>query len=307
LTVVSSDTIRQFSGRYPRIDDPLMRAAYLRGVRVSAIYYPPGTADWDQKAGQVALNEQTREYLYTAYTPLSVPYHVGSRPALERIVARVTNPSMTQREKALAILRYCHHGFRVDWPAVLPQKTLFLNACEEEVLKLGGGQCEDRSRVIICLCQVAGIPARLVAVYSHFRPEENYALHGGHAIVEVCVEDGWAFFDSLADFYCEIPGGRIASLWDLRTQPDLVEKQPDRVYRDCGSTREKFIAYRDEYLSTRAVATLANYFVWDGWRYDWKWVRIGYDANDPAAVEAKRRHKEITRQVLAEIGIKTEG
>ena len=48
-------TIQDYTGRYPRIDDPLMRAAYLRGVTVSAVYYPPGTADWDQKARQVEI------------------------------------------------------------------------------------------------------------------------------------------------------------------------------------------------------------------------------------------------------------
>ena len=65
-------TVQPYSGRYPRIDDPLMRAAYILGVEIAERFYPPGTADWDQKAGQVVLNEVTAEYLYTSFTPLTL-------------------------------------------------------------------------------------------------------------------------------------------------------------------------------------------------------------------------------------------
>jgi len=296
--------LREYQGRYPRIDDPLMRAAYLRGVRVSELHYPPGTADWDQKARQVLLNEETAPYLYSSYTPLDLHYVPGSRPQLERLANRVVRPGMKDREKVRAIIKYCHKGFREEFANPLPPKTMFLNASEEEILKLGGGQCEDRSRLIICLCQIAGIPARFIAVYSHFRPEENYKVHGGHAIIEIYVEGTWAFFDSsVLEFYCVRDDGRIASLWDLRRHPELVENQPESVHEDCGESRERFVWYRDEYLSTRSAATIANYFVWHGWRYDWRWVRIGSDPDDESCRRRKREEERIDREVLAEIGV----
>ena len=93
-----------------------------------------------------------------------------------------------------------------------------------------GGQCEDRSRLIICLCQIAGIPARLVASYMWWDPQDNYAMHGGHAIVEIFLEGGWAFFESLKrGFYCIREDGRIASLWDILQHPELAE----RLHRRC--------------------------------------------------------------------------
>ena len=299
--------IQQYAGRSPRIDDPLMRAAFERNMIVSSWYYPPGTADWDLNACQVLLNEETADYLYTAHTPLDLHYVPGSRPMLERLVHRIAPPAMTEREKVFAIIRYCHHGMKDDFKSPLPENTIILNATEEEILKFGGGQCEDRSRLIICLCQIAGISARYIAAASHFRPEEGYALHGGHAIVEIFMEGGWAFFDSSCmDFYCLRDDGRIASLWDLRQHPELVENQPDSVYQECGTTKEGFVAYRDNHLSTRAVASISNYFVWDGWRYDWTWVRICYDKSDEEHRQGKKKRAELRIKLLTDIGIPRE-
>lgn len=301
------DWLRPYIGRVPRIDDPLRQAIYKLGGMASAYYYPPGTADWDQKAKQLVLNEQTVEYAYTKFTPLEIRYQPGSRPVLERLVARIVKPGMSEREKVMAILKYCHGGYKADFPNPLPPNTIFLNAREEEVLKLGGGQCEDRSRVIICLCQVAGIPARLVAVYGYFCPENGYTTRGGHAIVEIFVDGGWAFFDSsLMDFYCLHPDGRFVSLWDILRNPELVENQPESVYRDCGTTREKFIWYRDEYVNSRADGTVSNYGVWDDWRYDWNWTRICYDKTDPGRVERRKFNLECRIKVLTEIGVPRE-
>lgn len=296
--------IQQYSGRNPRIDDALQRAAYQRGVRVSALYYPPGTADWDEKKSQVLLNGHTAEYLYTQHTPLTIDYVPGSRPQLERVVGRIVGPGMTEREKALAIVRYCVAGFRNDYPKPIPEKEVFLNASEEEILKLGGGQCDDRSRLIICLAQIAGLPSRFVAVYSHFRPEEDYKLVGGHAIQEIFIEGGWAFFDSsVMVFYCLRKDGRIASLWDVLSDPGIVERQPQEVLDDCGTTGERFLWYADTYLNPRSAASVSNYRASDYWRYDWHWVPITCDRDEPAYAESQKKHDRITREALAEIGI----
>ena len=83
----------------------------------------------------------------------------------------------------------------------------------------------------------------------------------------------------------------------------LVERQPESVLKDCGQTREKFLWYRDTFLTTRALASISNYWAADFWRYDWKWARISYDKSDPENIEGRRKREEITRRVLAEAGI----
>lgn len=289
--------LQPYTGRVPRIDDPLMRIAYLYDASGSEHFYGRGTADWDQKATQMALNEETADHLYTNFTPLNTHYVPGSRPVLERIVNRVIRPEMSEREKVFAILKYCHGGFLKEFPD--PKGKFFLNMMEEELLKNGGGQCEDRSRLICCLCQIAGIPARFVASYQYFVPEQGYRLRGGHAIVEIYLEGGWAFFDSLGDFYCLKQNGGIASLWELICNPQLVEAQPESVYKDCRKTKEQFVKYRDDYLTKKQVVTLTNYYVWDYWRYDWKW--IDYGGLQTPEHEAERRQSLI--KALKEIGV----
>lgn len=292
--------LRQYTGRFPRIDDPLMRAAYIYDVSISAYWYGRGTADWDQKAAQMVLNGDTSDYLYTSFTPLTLNYAPGSRPLLERIARRLVRPEMSTRAKVFAVLKYCHGGFRDEFPE--PKGKFFLNMREEELLQNGGGQCEDRARLICCLCQIAGLPARFVASYTRFVPEAGYAQRGGHAVVEIYIEGGWCFFDSLDDFYCLRPDGRIAGLWDLVCDPQLVAEQPEAVYKDCGKTRAEFVKYRDTNLNKKQVLTLTNYSVWDGWRYDWKW--IDYAGARTPAFQAERR--KLFLKLLNEIGVRAD-
>lgn len=104
----------------------------------------------------------------------------------------------------------------------------------------GGGQCEDRARLICCLCQIAGLPARFVASYTRFVPEAGYAQRGGYVIVEIYIEGGWCFFDSLDDFYCLRTGYlRELQLCDPALLPVCLEV-PLEV-RQSGSELEKFL------------------------------------------------------------------
>ncbi len=298
--------IRQYAGRRPRIDDPVKRAAYLMDMLNSEMVYPPGTADWDQKDRQVLLNEETVDYLYTAFTPLTLSYIPGSRPVLERIVNRIIKPGMTERERVLAIIKYCHHDFRDEWPSVLPKDVMVLNASEEELLKLNGGQCEDRSRLLCCLCQVAGIPARFLASYIRYLPEENYRTASGHALVEIYLEGGWAFFDSLRDWWCYRDDGRVASFWDYIVNPDIIKNHADTnpVFENCDVKPDVWTWFHDTFLNPASVLSITNYSASDYWRYDWKWKLSGKDAED--FQRRQKIKKENRRKLLAEIGVNVE-
>jgi len=113
-------------------------------------------------------------------------------------------------------------------------------------------------------------------------PGPEFKDHGGHAIVEVYIEGGWSFADSLRDFYCLRKDGEIASLRDLIRGPQFVEQQAEPLNKECGRTtnrgvrrtREWFIAYRDEYFMPNHVITGTNSRVWDHACYDWKWVPL---------------------------------
>src|SRR6516225_3250095 len=89
------------------LDDPLMK----RGVefwleRVFGFYGERGGGvDIEIIADQVALTKKTAEYLYSSYTPKEIKYVKGSRPLLEAVVRENVRDGMSDREKALALMR----------------------------------------------------------------------------------------------------------------------------------------------------------------------------------------------------------
>lgn len=283
-----------------------MRAAYLESTTTSDRFYGPGTADWDLKAGQIVLNRSTADYLYTRFTPTRPTYRPGLRPRLDAMVQGIVTPAMSERQKLHAILAYAYQGFRKDCTESPPKGTVWLNVIEEDIPRRGGGQCEDRARLILCLCQAAGIQARFIASYIYYRPDEGYKRHGGHAIVEAFIEGGWAFCDSCWGFHCLHADGRMASLWDIVHSPDLVHRQPEHVCRAFGRDAKWYAWYRDEYLTDRQVITLANYSAADYARYDWTPIRYDHAKGSPSRTQIEESSEALRGRLLREIGVPNE-
>ena len=126
------------------------------------------------------------EYLYAEHTPLEIRYVGGARPMLEAIVSEHVRESMSGREKALALMR----RVRDNRDAGLASPGLFNGGTEEELLKRGAIMCNEVSRLYACLCQIAGLPARL------------YCAHiSGHMMNEVYVDGQWAWVDAMKGIF----------------------------------------------------------------------------------------------------------
>ena len=140
------------------IDDPLTRrGCELWLERVLGFYGESGGVDVEVIDDQIILNAKTVDYLYSEYTPLEIRYQVGSRPVLEAVVAEHVRESMSDREKALALMR----RVRDNQDMGLASPGLFSGGTEEELMKRGAIMCNEVSRLYACLCQIAGLPARL--------------------------------------------------------------------------------------------------------------------------------------------------
>ena len=292
----------QYTGREPRIDDPVQRIGYALSMMGSGAYYKEGTFDYHQKSTQIVLNEETAGFIYSGFTPLETAYAPQSRPQLERLANRLCPDGLSDREKILALVDHVYRGAARENVDIFSGRKLFvLNAREEEVLKLNRCSCECNTRLIVCLAQIAGFPARCTASYSFVDPRRDYAFNGGHAMPEIHLEGGWALFDSDHGFFCLKEDGRIASLWDLRRDPSLVERQPDWVYNSFGRTRDCHLSFRKTFLSPHSVISFTNYSVDDHKGYDWKWIYIPGDREDPRRKALSREREALRKKLVGEL------
>jgi len=145
----------------------------------------------------VMYRPETARYLYTDYTPLEVRYRPGLLPTYEKLAAEITTPDQSPLEKAVSLLihgasRLRHPHMPPYGPEVRPDR----NCDDESLLQSGVGPCNEQARVFIRLCQVCGIPARVIQLfYSDTK--------SGHCIAEFYAEGEWRMAD--ASWFCVFP------------------------------------------------------------------------------------------------------
>ena len=249
------------------------------------------TADRVYHRDAITLCDETVDYLYTRYTPLQLKYKPGSRPALEKIVKRLTNNQMTDRQKALRLLA---------WVSAIPDLKpkyagpVTCGVTEEENIRQRNGNCGDLACILVCLCQIAGLPARIVAHYG--TPGLDGKMLSGHAVTEIYLEKRWAYMDIRGIVY-EWPDRRLASAIDLIRFPELARIQPPRVTRKIRPGYSTLKA--ESFFYARRVTKISNYFIWDAGQY--KYTRpaaapAGATAANARKLDAMRRRQKKTMQ-----------
>ena len=276
-------------------DDPRTRlGCRLWLERVLGSYGEDGGVDVEIVDVQLGLCSKTAGYLYSGFTPLKTRYVRGSRPLLEQTVAEVVKPGMTGRQKALALMRRCRDNRRRG----LARGDLFAGGTEEELLKLGAIQCNYISRVFVCLCQVAGMPARTFS--SHI---------SGHMMAEVCADGKWAWIDPMFGLAPVNDDDTPASAWELLQDSKLFERQPKRVWdhilppqatlgnheRDRRNLMYWMARFRDCYFNPLEAAALGNYFVWEHNRYTYPW---SLGSASPARLKEGVRREALNRKAM---------
>ena len=294
----------QYVGRkqcdgYP---DPLTREACRLWLERVLGYYgdDAGVVDVGIIDGQLPLTAETADHIYSEpFTPKKVNYRRGDRPMLERIVDSLVKPGMSDRDKALVLMRRCR-----DNPAhsALRGHGDFCGGSEEELIKRGAIMCNEISRVFACLAQVGGLPARVFS--SHIT---------GHMMNEVCVDGRWWWIDVMFGVYFYRPDGSPASAWDLLTDRSLFSRQKRATFADWSNehVRGPFPAahpracelnlayriarYRECYFNPKEAAAIGNYGLDSLARFSFPWHTAGADP----AREAVARHQlaQVTRKL----------
>lgn len=172
-----------------------------------------GSVDRVLMANMVRLCAATAQYIYGEYTQPQVRYIPGSRPALEEVLRDVLTPEAQAEERVVAISDYCS---RLAEEAPSDPGGLVLGGTEEEIILRGSDWCTDLARVGCVLCQVAGLPARIVYL------ADTSQAYSGHAIIEAYRDGVWGAADVTSGVVYRSREGKPVSTWELMCEPWLI-------------------------------------------------------------------------------------
>ena len=146
----------------------------------------------------IVFRPETADFLYSEYTPTNVPFRRGLLPKFEKLAALVTQDCASDTEKAVALLQ--RGASRVKHPQGPPcgdWVSANRNLDDEALLASGSGWCNEQARIFVRLCQVSGIPARIIQLF--YSDEKS-----GHCIAEFYADGRWCMAD--ATWFCVFPG-----------------------------------------------------------------------------------------------------
>ncbi|HXQ49079.1 MAG TPA: transglutaminase domain-containing protein [Thermoplasmata archaeon] len=179
--------------------------------------HPKGSIDRVLGESMVRLCPATTVRLYAEFTPTHVAYRPGMRPELERIVRTLGLADRSEEGRVAALVRFAS-GLA---PArSVPLEEMRFGGTEEEILTRGSDWCTDVARVACGLCQVAGLPSRLVVL------EDTGQAYSGHMIVETWRSGKWGAVDAIGNVVYRAEDGSPATTWELMSRPELLDAQP---------------------------------------------------------------------------------
>ncbi len=255
--VNNRDDLKAYAGREAaeRIVGELRRKAFLLNYEQLGINYGEGV-DFQLRREQVILCPQTAEFLYSEFTPSRVAYTKGSRPVLEQVAADAINDCRSEQDKALALMRFCRDLYLRGRRSM---DDYIYGGTEEQLIEKGEILCECLGRLFVALCEVVGVPARIV-------------MHdiGGHICAEAYVDGHWGYLDPTTGVYFLDSDGRLASTWEIWRDPSILHAQPEHVKADVTrrSTWEQRVWKCERmYFHPKEVTGFENYSLADAGRY----------------------------------------
>ncbi len=259
--VDTAEGLKAYTGKpaAKRIVGEARRNAYQLNEKQLGVNYGDNV-DYQLRLEQVMLCPQTVDYLYSDFTPKKIRYRRGMRPELDKVVKQVTAGCISDREKALALMRFCRDLYKKN-PDIKMADYIY-GGTEEQLITKPDILCETLSRLMVALCEVAGIPGRIV-------------MHdiGGHITTEIFIENAWGYIDPRAGIYFLKRDNAFASVWDLMRDPSIMRIQKGNVKADVSDKWTwEFRVWKCEHMffSPAEVNGFQNYSLMDHARYNYQ-------------------------------------
>ncbi len=195
----------------------------------------------------VYFRAETAAFLDRDYTPLTVKYQTGTLPSYEKLAAQYTAGLRSDTAKAVALLLAMPKFFRhPGMPPLGAPARPDRNLEDEPLLASGSGWCNEQARVFIRLCQVSGIPARMVHLFGQ-----------NHTVAEFFADGRWALADTSNFFVVPDPAaGANVSALRLLSAAQCHDRGPgQRAYAEARQRRGKeMLALSDAELGFKTPA-----------------------------------------------------
>ena len=195
----------------------------------------------------VYFRAETAAYLDKEYTPLTVNYQTGTLPNYEKLAAQFTKGVKNDTAKAVALLLAMPKFFRhPGMPPLGAPARPDRNLEDEPLLASGSGWCNEQARVFIRLCQVSGIPARMVHLFGQ-----------NHTVAEFHADGRWALADTSNFFVVPNPAAGTNSTGPrLLSAAQCHDRGPgQRAYAEARQRRgQEMLALSDAELGFTTAA-----------------------------------------------------
>lgn len=147
--------------------------------------YGEGSVDRVILDNMVLLCAETAPCLSRPPEPSRIDYRRGSRRGLEAILADMPYGAGADWAVVRAVAGVCAVMVHAADAMDVPLEAMRFGGTEEEIAARGSNWCTDVARLACRLCQVAGLPARIVTL------ADTRAAYSGHQIIEVWWGDAW--------------------------------------------------------------------------------------------------------------------
>lgn len=232
---------------------------------------------------QLYLCAETAGYIYSDYTPTTVSYEKGSRPALEAVIEALKLWDRPDFERFLWLGRFVRDlPNRHNW-SPMP----YTGGTEEELIEKAPAMCNEQSRLLVVLAQVAGLPARYVGHHI-----------GGHGVTELHVDGHWSYYDIRGRFFLK-DNGQMASTWELWRDPGIIRRQPEWARREVHPSYvardgDPYKTSEKSFFNPKECTGITNYFVADRDRFNY--AHAPEDPDWEARTAPLRRQRDRVRE-----------
>ncbi|MEK7762051.1 MAG: hypothetical protein AAB433_10750 [Nitrospirota bacterium] len=198
---------------------------------------------------------------------LSIVHSLDEERYLSDLMDRIAPRSLPPSEQAIKVVESLKEKPDIDNPSYFLLPIFgFLRATPRQVMEQGG-ECGDRSRLVIRLLNVRGIKASKWALYS----SEGKSVH---ATVELEAESGKMVVDPLFGLWFPRSSGGYYGIRELRESPEILHDRIERLLEEGkrpGTSDLRTYPLNDY---SYAYAKTINWDKWVGMRMVYNVLRV---------------------------------